>query len=142
MNPSIWGPPTWFFLHTLAFNYPENPSEKNKEDYQEFFESFTEVLPCEKCKKHFTKNMKDYPIQLESREELSNWLIFMHNEVNELNNKPLWNYDQVFEKYNDIYNPKNKSLSNTQTKKHYKISKIIFTICIILIIILYFSRSK
>ena len=29
-NNKIWGPDAWLFLHTITFNYPENPSEQDK----------------------------------------------------------------------------------------------------------------
>ena len=31
MDPKIWGPPGWLFLHTLTFNYPNNPTKEEKE---------------------------------------------------------------------------------------------------------------
>ena len=26
MEPNIWGPGAWTFLHSITFQYPENPS--------------------------------------------------------------------------------------------------------------------
>ena len=37
MDPNIWGPHAWFFLHTIARNYPENPSSQDKQSHLQFF---------------------------------------------------------------------------------------------------------
>ena len=42
----VWGPPLWHSLHTISFNYPVKPTEKNKEDYMNYFKSLGKVLPC------------------------------------------------------------------------------------------------
>ena len=39
MDPKIWGPPGWLFLHTITFNYPTNPTEEDKKYYKNFFYS-------------------------------------------------------------------------------------------------------
>ena len=82
MNPSIWGPKAWFFLHSITFNYPEYPSESDKEIYNDFFESLSHILPCEKCKYHYKDSLVKYPIQLDTRDELIQWMIDIHNDVN------------------------------------------------------------
>ena len=30
MLTSVWGPSLWHFLHTVSFNYPVNPTNKDK----------------------------------------------------------------------------------------------------------------
>ena len=31
MEPNIWGPGAWTFLHSITFQYPENPTDlKNR----------------------------------------------------------------------------------------------------------------
>ena len=27
LDPAVWGPHFWFFLHTLALTYPNHPNE-------------------------------------------------------------------------------------------------------------------
>ena len=51
MKPEIWGPHAWIFLHSITFDYPDNPTKEVKEKYKGFFESLQDILPCEKCKK-------------------------------------------------------------------------------------------
>ena len=47
MESKIWGPPTWFFLHSITFNYPNNPTYKEKMKTFDFFNNLQYILPCE-----------------------------------------------------------------------------------------------
>ena len=126
-NNNIWGPPAWTFLHTITFNYPNNPSEKDKQNYYTFFDSLKYVLPCDKCKKHYRDNSRDLKDNLNSRDDLVKWLIDIHNDVNIKNNKSVWSYADVYNKYQDIYNPSN-SINNIL---------IFFIICIVFIFLFF-----
>ena len=53
MEPEIWGPNAWLFLHTVTFNYPKNPTVIDRNNYYDFFNSLQNVLPCPKCQEHF-----------------------------------------------------------------------------------------
>jgi len=101
MNPKFWGPHAWIFLHSLTFNYPKEPTEKDKQIYVSFFKSLENILPCEKCAYHYKRHLEEYPIEeaLETRETMVQWLISIHNEVNKELGKPLYTYDQVIEEY-------------------------------------------
>ena len=104
MDAKVWGPHAWKFLHTITLNYPENPTDQNKADYKNFFEILSEVLPCEKCRLHYKENIKELPINLESKEELTKWLFNIHNKVNLLNGKELYNYNTFIGDYSNLYN--------------------------------------
>ena len=106
-NNNIWGPPAWTFLHTITFNYPNNPSVQDKQNYYNFFDSLKFVLPCDKCKKHYKENSRDLKDNLNSRDDLVKWLIDIHNDVNIKNNKSVWSYADVYNKYQDMYNNSN-----------------------------------
>ena len=36
MDPKIWGPSTWLFLHTITLNYPNNPTQQDIDNYKKF----------------------------------------------------------------------------------------------------------
>jgi hypothetical protein len=85
MNSSIWGPPAWFFLHSIAMAYPINPNVNDKRSMLAFFDSLAGILPCLKCKINLQKHMEKIPLSykiLESRETLYEWVNNLHNEVN------------------------------------------------------------
>ena len=37
MDPKVWGPNAWIFLHSITMNYPKNPTNEDKEKYRTFF---------------------------------------------------------------------------------------------------------
>ena len=39
MEPNIWGPSAWIFLHTITLQYPEKPTDDDKKKYYVFFNS-------------------------------------------------------------------------------------------------------
>jgi len=108
MNQNIWGPHLWFSLHTISFNYPIKPSEKDKEEYKIFFKSLQEVIPCSVCKKNYKRHLNEHPIEdyLNSRKLLVYWVIDMHNMVNAEIGKKILSYDIVLKKYEDVYKKK------------------------------------
>ena len=88
MEPNIWGPHAWIFLHTTTFNYPKNPTQQNKKNMINFFESVSHILPCKICQTHFKKKLKQYPLTpniLKNRDGLVRWLIKIHNNRGQTN---------------------------------------------------------
>jgi hypothetical protein len=78
----IWGPPAWFFLHTISLNY----TPKRKHGHFKFFKSLGKVLPCGTCRDNYNKIISKGPLKLNmdilaSRETLSMWLFKVHNKV-------------------------------------------------------------
>ena len=149
MNQNIWGPHLWFSLHTMSFNYPIKPNNKDKNEYKSFFNSLKYVIPCSVCKKNYIRHLNEHPIQdyLDNRKSLVYWLIDMHNMVNVEIGKKLFSYDIVIKKYEDVYQKKiilnneteNQNIEgeNIQSKntKYVHIIYSVFTILIILLII-------
>ena len=105
MDAAFWGPHAWEFLHSVTFDYPEEPTDKDKKEYAEFFHSIKNVLPCVWCRKHYKEGIEEImPIEphLVSRDELTRWLVDFHNSVNKRLNKPLMPYKAVYEKYESL----------------------------------------
>ena len=57
MNPEIWGPPAWTFLHSVTLAYPDNPSDRDKSNYENFFNELQPILPCAKCSQNYMKHL-------------------------------------------------------------------------------------
>lgn len=110
MNPKIWGPHGWFFMHSIALNYPNNPTFKQKQDYFNFFKSLMNVIPCEKCAFHYSQNFKNYPIDkfLDNTEKLFNWTVDIHNMVNEKNGKKILSYEEAYKEHMKEYETNSK----------------------------------
>ena len=93
MDPSVWGPKLWFVIHTLALNFPDNPSYEDKRHYEDFFNNLTFMIPCDKCRIHYTERIRKNPVinHLENSDMLFRYTIHLHNDVNKSLHKPLLN---------------------------------------------------
>ncbi len=99
MSIESWGPKTWSILHVCSFMYPDTPTHNEKLNMYNFIHSLSLILPCPKCKKHFRENIRKHipytdSSPLESKRNLSQYIVDIHNEVNQRNNKPTWTYAQ------------------------------------------------
>jgi len=111
MNPNIWGPHAWLFLHSITLGYPNNPSETDKINLLNFFNVLSDVLPCKKCRNGFKSHIKEYPLTneiLSSKIKVIKWLIDIHNLVNKENNKKLLSHENAFKELLNVYDTNNK----------------------------------
>ena len=97
MDPTKWGPHLWDFLHTISFNYPNNPSINDMNNNLTFLKSLENVIPCDLCKNHYKKSLKQSPPKLDSKISFIKWVIDLHNEVNKRNGKPVYSYNKAIE---------------------------------------------
>lgn len=99
-RPSVWGPPLWMFLHTIALVYPPNPTQDDKKWYLRFFNTLPHVLPCSTCRSHLESYIRENPVILISRAHLVQYVFDLHNHVNtEYKKKRALNFQTAFRKY-------------------------------------------
>jgi hypothetical protein len=101
LPPTTWGPFFWHTMHLVALGYPVEPTYAEKQAAKQFYESFTQLIPCPICKVHYTDNLKEMPItpSLDSRKDLFRWTVDMHNKVNKQLNKPEYTEQQAITYY-------------------------------------------
>lgn len=101
MDTYSWGPGTWQLMHSISFNYPQNPKEEDKKAYTNFIDSLKQVLPCESCKNEFTKMLKKFPLDdfLEDTEGVVVWSYLAHHMVNIRLNKKTPEFNDVVRHY-------------------------------------------
>lgn len=132
LDPKIWGPQYWFFLHTIAMSYPNYPNAVTKKKYYEFIQNIPLFIPVEKISVEFSKLIDNYPVApyLDNRESFIRWIHFIHNKINHKIEKPQISLNEFYIKYYEHY----KS-DNMKQIEYYKLkSKIIFTTTIFIII--------
>jgi hypothetical protein len=168
-GPDAWGPHGWKFIHWITLGYPPVPSAKQKEEYLNFFEALKNVIPCSICGSHFKEHMKKLPLTdeiLSDKNKLIKWGIDMHNEVNIMNKKKVYSFEEglaeikkhcvvnCYDNEDDEDDDKDNKDNNTTTtniekftnktnftdSKIYKAIIVIILICIILLI--YFMYIK
>ena len=142
MDPHIWGPGAWTLLHSVTFNYPEKPTQQDKNEFSDFFYALANVLPCSVCQDHLKKHLNNLPIKfyLESKETLTKWLFEIHNLVNQDTKKKTITYKQFKQIYKNIYSKSKESI--TYYKQKNKKQKIIIYLLIISIIVMLLVYKK
>lgn len=100
-DPKVWGPALWKFLHSMAANYPHDPNPQYRASSRQFFYSLRHLLPCEMCRTHYSALISKRQPQTESAHALQEWVLWMHNEVNQRikPDKPTWTMEQIKETY-------------------------------------------
>ena len=113
LDPKVWGPHYWFFLHTLAMTYPHHPNSVTKKKYYEFIQNLPLFLPVEEISGEFSKLIDKYPITpyLDNRDSFVRWMHFIHNKINEKLEKPQITLNDFFVKYYDNYKSKDEKLN-------------------------------
>jgi hypothetical protein len=129
LDPTIWGPHYWFFLHTIAMTYPIRPNDVTKKKYYEFIQNLPLFIPVEAMGNEFSKLLEQYPIitYLDSRDSFIRWMHFIHNKINEKLEKPKITINDFYIKYYEEYKPK-----NIKMKEYYRWrEKIIYTLVLL-----------
>ncbi len=113
LDPKIWGPHYWFFLHTLAMTYPHHPNAVTKKKYYEFIQNLPLFIPVEEISKEFEKLIDQYPITpyLDNRDSFVRWMHFVHNKINEKLEKPPITLNDFFVQYYNSYKSQNEKLT-------------------------------
>ena len=101
IKPSVWGPHGWKFMHFVSLGYPDNPSQGDKRQYKEFYESLQHILPCGACAQNYKLNLQEMPIDnsLDSRDALIKWVIEIHNKVNQETGKKTLDHEAALNLY-------------------------------------------
>jgi hypothetical protein len=113
LDPKVWGPHYWFFLHTVAMTYPHYPNSVTKKKYYEFIQNLPLFIPVEEISNEFSILIDKYPIApyLDNRDSLVRWMHFIHNKINEKLEKPTISLNDFFVNYYNDYKSKDLKIS-------------------------------
>jgi hypothetical protein len=128
LDPKVWGPHYWFFLHTVAMTYPCHPNAVTKKKFYEFIHNLPLFLPVEEISGEFSKLIDKYPVApyLDNRDSLVRWMHFIHNKINEKLEKPQITLNEFFVSYYDEYKSQ-----DVRIEQYYKIREKVIYITII-----------
>ena len=134
LDPNVWGPHYWFFLHTIALNYSQYPNAVTKKKYYDFLTNIPLFIPVDNISVQFSKLLDEYPVTpyLDSRDSLIKWVHFIHNKINEKTEKPKISLSDFYINYYNAYKPKIISIKEIYRWKE----KLIYIIVLILIVCL------
>ena len=90
LDADIWGPHFWFVLHTLAYCYPDFPTDHTRRKYYDLVTNLPLFIPVPKMGDEFAVMLDDFPVSpyLANRESFLRWMNFVHNKYNERTGKP------------------------------------------------------
>ena len=108
LNPEVWGPHYWFFLHTIALTYPSYPNAITKKKYYNFIQDLPLFIPDAKIAKEFSDLLDKYPVTpyLDSRPSFNKWMHFIHNKINIALDYPELTMEEAMTEYYKHYKPK------------------------------------
>ena len=96
MGTRLWGPDTWYVIHVIADSAPDKLSEKEKKEYQQFYESLSNVLPCPSCAVHYKEFLAQDPPKFDTRVDMIRWTIRAHNHANQNTGAPILSEEDAF----------------------------------------------
>lgn len=80
MENKEWGPVFWSFIDMLIITYDESFPDA----YINFLYAMHDLLPCWECQEHYYEYITDYtPEDVNTKEELKEWILKLHNTINE-----------------------------------------------------------
>lgn len=140
-DPSVWGRAWWTSMIATAYAYSENPTPEEREKYALYFNTIASVLPCPKCRRHFSELLKEHPVEphLDSGAKLRKWIVERKNDVNRRLGKDCPTMQHVCKTWNQkLYRKRAKTATVVG------LTVGVVALCVLLAVIFYWlgSRSK
>jgi len=103
----IWGPPSWFFFHSISLSQAEPIPQEQQARLKRFFtQDMSWLLPCPGCGVNSRKHLASMTIPNStwaSRTELARWLVSFHNLVNIDTKKEVVPWEKALQKYSGAF---------------------------------------
>lgn len=96
----IWGPPIWYFFHTIAHKIKESSYLSLKNDILMHIVQVCNNLPCPSCSKHASQYLESIDMKkINSKQDLKLMLFQFHNVVNKRLGKQEFSIIELDKKY-------------------------------------------
>jgi hypothetical protein len=112
LNSKIWGPPGWFFIESIAISLPDNITFILQNEIKHFFIALSSLLPCEKCRYHFSDYIKKTDmmnIDFSTKKNVLKWVNNLHNQIRKRNNSSTISLEKTLKYYDSQYNIQSKT---------------------------------
>ncbi|EEH06364.1 thiol oxidase [Histoplasma capsulatum G186AR] len=93
------GRSAWRVLHTMMAQFPDKPSAEQQETLRSFIYLFSRLYPCGECASHFQAHLAKFPPQVSSRSAAAAWACHVHNEVNKMLHKDIFDCSKIGDFY-------------------------------------------
>jgi len=135
LDPTVWGPHYWFFLHTVAYHYPETPNEVTKRKYYDLIQNLPLFVPHVDMGDRFSEMLDKYPVTpyLDNRESFMRWVWFIHNKMNAQLGKDEMTLWTAVDAYMTHFLPEPVSVSETtQLRKMVTVALLASTLLVVI----------
>ena len=96
VDPAIWGPHLWRFLHGAAAAAAAGAGSVTAGSvWSSVLEAMKTGLPCQECTDHYRTWFATHPVD----GSVSLWLLALHNDVNRRRQIPEWTAEQLLAAY-------------------------------------------
>ncbi|EEP79693.1 FAD-linked sulfhydryl oxidase ERV2 [Uncinocarpus reesii 1704] len=106
------GRASWRLLHTMMARFPEKPSKEEQDALRSYIFLFARLYPWEgradtgasflisgECAEHFQQHLKKFPPQVSTRNAAAGWACHIHNEVNKMLKKEIFDCTKLGDFY-------------------------------------------
>lgn len=91
--PEALGNAGWTILHTSAAAFPNRPSPDQQQAMKQFIESWSKIYACSHCAYHMRTVLASQPPVVTSKRAVSQYVCELHNNVNEMLGKEVFDCD-------------------------------------------------
>lgn len=100
VDTKLWGPALWRVLHVVSIRGVT--TEAGRVAWSMFPQELDGALPCPECSQHYHDWMRANPLTVTDRNSARDWVLALHNQVNERRSVPVWTADQVVATYGSL----------------------------------------
>ncbi|PGH34119.1 hypothetical protein GX50_03082 [[Emmonsia] crescens] len=79
--------------------FPDKPSAEQSETLRSYIYLFSRLYPCGECASHFQAHLAKFPPQVSSRSAAAAWACHVHNEVNKMLHKDIFDCSKIGDFY-------------------------------------------
>lgn len=138
LDPQIWGSSAWCFLESICIALPNKLSKNMETELKHFFMSLSSLLPCEKCRFHYSKYLVKTDItniDFSKKQFILKWINNLHNNVRIRTGKQTISSESMINYYNTKYN-----IDTITTFKDMGILALFIILLVILLRLLYIEK--
>lgn len=135
LDSDVWGPNFWFFLHTIAYSYPEYVNQVTKRKYYDFIQNLPLFIPNSNMGNTFANVLDKYPVSpyLDSRDSFMRWVYFIHNKYNVSLGKEEISLQESIERFLEKFRTKPVRITErTNIARHILYSILIFLLAFLI----------
>ena len=102
-SKEIWGNNIWYLFHSLAHKIREEKFEVHKNNLIFIIKTVCNTLPCPECSKDATAMLNKVDFNnIKNKNDFKMFLFNFHNAINAKLNKPMFSYENLDNKYNNV----------------------------------------